>query len=640
MGWQDAPKIEGASSKWKDAPLAKEDKGTFQNSMLGALKGASDIGTTLLSPFDWAYDRLSGTSNQTLSGLVTGKKPQTTNEWRKQELAKFFADNANTDSTAFKVGEVTADVAGTAGAGGVLVKGLTKVAPAIAQSSPALMAAIESGGFSLGKTAPVATTAAQVGKNIATRSTGGAINGAVSAGLVNPNDASTGALIGAVMPGVVKGAGELGKATKATFIDPLVNQEQIIGKMLSRSIGANNLGSVVSTLGNDAVTPGVRFSAAQRTGNQALAGLEDTLSAINPGGVLNTQAQGNRNVLADSLRNLAQDDAAKLAAEQARRTTAESLYDIALNPANQQPLTPWIKGQITQLLKRPSINEASKKAQQWAIERGEKPSPNGSLAALHDVKTALDDMIAKATQENQGGQVKALKQTQSQLMDVLERLSPEYKNARTTYAQLSQPVNQMDIGTALANKLIPATAGQFPARLNASSLATALRNPDQLAQLATGFKGAKLATSLTPQQLAMVNGVSSDASRIAEITSLGMGAGSPTARRQAVQNFVGDHITEASPSISAIIASLGNVPGINVASKGIGTVGGMIGGKINQNMAAKLEGLLASDPSGVQRVLQKAMQGNASRTLTKQEQMILDALKQGAPAGLLSLTSP
>jgi len=164
-----------------------------KNIAMGALKGASDIGTTLMRPLD-------------ATGL-TGR----TNVERKASLAGFFKDNADPESLAFKGGELGADVAGTAGAGGVLAKGARAagaVIPAIAQYAPKLAAALESGGFTL-NSAPAATVAGKVA-DMATRVGAGAAVGGASAGLIDPANAPAGAAIGGALPAVAKAAGAVG----------------------------------------------------------------------------------------------------------------------------------------------------------------------------------------------------------------------------------------------------------------------------------------------------------------------------------------------------------------------------------------------------------------------------------------------
>jgi hypothetical protein len=175
----------------------KTEHGTLKNVALGALKGASNIGATILAPVDFVLNK-TGLSDMT-------------NEQRREALKQFFNENANTDSLAFKGGELSAEIAGTAGIGGAIANGVraTGVAvPALAKYVPRLATAIESGGFSLGS-APAATTAGKVG-NALTRLIGGTVSGGATAGMVDPQDTGSGALLGAAMPAAVKAAGFAG----------------------------------------------------------------------------------------------------------------------------------------------------------------------------------------------------------------------------------------------------------------------------------------------------------------------------------------------------------------------------------------------------------------------------------------------
>lgn len=192
-----------------------------KNIGMGALKGASDIGTTLLYPVDKAVDIISGDRGPSLSGLVTGNQPMSRNEERRATLGGYFADRADTSSLAFKGGELASDIAGTAGVGGAIAK-----ATGLAKYAPRLAAALESGGFRLGGPA-ASTTAGRVG-DAATRAGAGAVVGGASAGLVNPDDAGIGAGIGAVLPGAVKAAGAAGRA-----VAPKVSDE--VGALYQRA---------------------------------------------------------------------------------------------------------------------------------------------------------------------------------------------------------------------------------------------------------------------------------------------------------------------------------------------------------------------------------------------------------------------
>lgn len=162
---------------------------------MGALKGASDIGATLMRPVDAALN-------------ATGLSDRT-NADRRASLKGFFQDKADPDSLPFKGGELAADIAGTAGVGGVAAKGVAAI-PALTRIAPKLAPALESGGFSLGNS-PAATVGGRVA-DTATRVGAGAAVGGASAGLINPDDALTGAALGGALPVAAKAAGAAGRA--------------------------------------------------------------------------------------------------------------------------------------------------------------------------------------------------------------------------------------------------------------------------------------------------------------------------------------------------------------------------------------------------------------------------------------------
>jgi len=187
---------------------ADNGRGGFMQNVAGSvLSGAGDIGATILSPIDWAARKINDGQPVNIGGYdIVGQDRRAGIE---QALKTAGVD---TGSTEFKVGKVGTQVLGTAGAGGVVANGLLKLAPAISSIAPAtanvltkLAPAVQSGGLTLGANAPTNALA-----NIALRTGGGAVNGAVSAGMVNPEDAGIGAMIGGALPGAVKVAGSVG----------------------------------------------------------------------------------------------------------------------------------------------------------------------------------------------------------------------------------------------------------------------------------------------------------------------------------------------------------------------------------------------------------------------------------------------
>lgn len=554
------------------------------------------------------------------------------------------------------------------------------------------------------------------------------------------------------------------KAVKAGLYDPIVNQQDLIASTLVRNIGKENIPEVISGLSRKAQTPQVQFSAAQATGNPALAALEDTLRAVSPSGELNLQSSKNREILANKVRNIAQDELAVESAKNTRRNITEPLYksleqqtymggselDSLLARANasgalseakriagirgtqfdlpvieqptlrgitqeelapvfqeglpkefgKMPITKQPVG-ITGFLKQrggintehildvtgeKSVNKSGATiglftkngrglddAVQTAVEgnylspevlnevdggvsalsdiiqneiRGNKAIPLGSeneifmnqyLAKqeqpvsqigmpsnvpaprppdtvigtaikgrdLINLKKGIDEAIAKS----QPGSP-----TRTELFNLkndyagwLENRSSGFLEANKQFSKLSKPINQMQVGKLLSEKLIPATAEETPSSLNAAQLAKALKNKDAIARVATGFNGSKLNKILTPKQLKTILGINSDASRMAEIQKLGAGYGSPTARRLSATEFIGENFKQQAPITSNIIEILNHVPLLNYATKGVGTGGKFIANKLNASMSIELDRLLATDPIGLANALKKEL---------------------------------
>ena len=200
--------------------------GLERDAVKGLVRGAASIGNTIInSGTKAAADAIPSEPNplinpdlqrqQTLSGLVLGKKPMSAaevqNADRQAGLNSYDAEAPT--NLAYQGGKLAAEIAGTAGVGGAIAAPLKAVAPAlplVGNVVGKLGTAIESGGMTVGG-AP-ARTFAQGAGNLALRAGGGAVTGGASAGLVNPEDAGTGAAISAAIPVATKLAGVAGRA--------------------------------------------------------------------------------------------------------------------------------------------------------------------------------------------------------------------------------------------------------------------------------------------------------------------------------------------------------------------------------------------------------------------------------------------
>jgi hypothetical protein len=174
-----------------DAPIAAMQAQT-DNLRMGGIRGAGSIGATLVAPYDIAKDAING------KGLSLES-----NNLRRQEMdAGLQALGADPESRAYKSGKLGMEVAGTMGTGGLVAKTASAV-PLLARTAAPLIDAIGSSGFTAGGLTGLS--------GLATRAAGGAITGGLSAGLINPEDAKSGALIGAATPVAVMGAGKVGE---------------------------------------------------------------------------------------------------------------------------------------------------------------------------------------------------------------------------------------------------------------------------------------------------------------------------------------------------------------------------------------------------------------------------------------------
>jgi hypothetical protein len=170
----------------------------------GAVRGAGSIGATLLAPVDYAARKIGGVDLH-IPGTPEDLRFQFGDVERRKSQDDALTQLVGSDPKAlmYQGGKMSGEVVGTLGVGGPLGQ-------LIGRAAPTLGRAVASGGF----VAP--------GAGMATRMAGGAIQGAASAGLVNPEDAGTGAVIGGAAPAVIRGAAAAGAALRGAPIKPEV----------------------------------------------------------------------------------------------------------------------------------------------------------------------------------------------------------------------------------------------------------------------------------------------------------------------------------------------------------------------------------------------------------------------------------
>jgi hypothetical protein len=259
----------------------------------------------------------------------------------------------------------------------------------------------------------------------------------------------------------------------------------------------------------------------------------------------------------------------------------------------------------------PYIKQAMPEAARLSQSQGITFETNPTLY-LHNVKISLDDMLSKT------GDTALARGARSQVMDVRKRLLswleskvPEYGAARTTFAEKSKPINQMEVGQYLEGKLTAPLEGGTE---RANVFATAVNDAPGTLKRATSnearFKA--LTDVLTPDQVQVITAIRNDLARTQKTkTQARLGASaSPDAQRLA----------------SAAGEGLRTPPLLNRVATVASDIMSRLKGKIDRKLAIQLATEML-DPEAAANVLEKAMKNQ------------MRAAKVGGAAGAAARTA-
>lgn len=570
---QDGPWTRYAGPAAAPAPklsVMDQIRQNLTNLAAGGVRGAGSIGATLV---DAARGLGTSAVNATPADMRPRGVEQVLQAPRGEELRAGMdgglqAVGADPSSAMYATGKLGAEIAGTMGVGGAL----SKAAQASGMAAP-LVEALATGGMKAGGMTGV--------RGAALRAGAGAAGGAATAGMVDPSQAGGGAAVGAVAPGVVKvatrgfdaaaqgvrGAARGVRAAVEPFTD--AGRQAIAARTLVNAAGDDAAVAVAPRLEQAAeLLPGSIPTAAQVAENGGVAALERAMAAHNPAPFAE-RGMEQAAARTAALREIAGDDVQRAAAVEAREAAVGDLYGQAKNAAYA------MDEELQRLLQAPAMQAALGRAKTLAEnnQRGfqlEVPRtdpmaglgnmrPNGGRQitgqGLMDLKMAVDDMLKDPAAGFQGASGNAVRGLRAKLIDWMERANPAFGEARTTYAEMSKPVAQMDIGQELLQRLEPALADHGAlAKETAGRYAHALRNADQTARKATGFRGAGMADVMTPEQQQIMQNIAADLARKSNAQELGRGVGSNT-----VQNLAMGNIAKQSGSPRAVGALL-NMP--------------------------------------------------------------------------------
>jgi hypothetical protein len=449
---------------------------------------------------------------------------------------------------------------------------LRPIATAVGEALPAAVIPV-GGTASLGTTAAKLAAAGAVpgaleygtaGERAKRAAIGGAA--AVTGGVVVPKVAQT----------VAKAVPAVGRAVRAAT-EPLTEggRKAIAGRTLVNASG-DDAGAVAQRLLQaQEIIPGSVPTAAQVADNGGIAALERAVSAANPA-PFTQRGMEQASARVGALRNIAGDETARAGAVAARESATKGLYSQA------KGATYTMDDQLERLLQTPAMQQAMTRAKSLAENNQrtfafEVPghdvmkglgnrAPNSSTQitgqGLQDLKMAVDAMLKDPAAGFAGAEGQALKSLRGQLLNWMESRNPVFRQARTTYADMSKPIGQMDVGTELLTRLEPALNDYGGlARETGAKYAQALRNADQTAVKATKFKGTGMQDLMTPDQMDVIEGVARDLARKANAQDLGRGVGSDTFQKLALSN-----IAERSGAPGVVGTAL-DMPGVSKVAK-------------------------------------------------------------------------
>lgn len=567
LAGQQAPEATAPQTQ-QAGPVAPGVAGTFGNLVAGAVRGAGSIGATILYPIDKVTDLVKGDRGPNVTGLVTGKQPLSRNEERRQAMTDALASlGADTDSTAFKVGKFGGEMAGTAGAGGVLANGMRMV-PVLATKAAPMIAAVDSAGMA----APGLTGA----KALAVRSAGGAVAGGASAGMVDPGSAGDGALIGALMPPAFKAAGITGDAFAAA-VRPFfaAGQQKIVADTL-RQYAQDPVAALRALKAAQQVIPGSAPTTAAASGDIGLAGLQRTMQNASGDFAAELATRGtNQNQARTAAMEAIAGNSGKIAvAKEGRDAATDAMREGVLQRAGSLDATS-ITAKLERMLADPNNAGSTARAglqralsqvrdiagdsgvidarALYEIRKDLGLAMNGKLqgdagnlrfarGALDKVQSMFDDAIeagSRRPMSNSRDLVVGARQSvpatgqqaaAMQAADAAKAPATGWRDYLAKYSELSTPINQMEaLQDVLRRVQTGTTDTQGSLLLSAAKLNQILKN-----------EGADLAKKLTPEQLQQLRNLAGDlnASQLAQ--NAGKASGSNT-----VQNLAQDKLLQA-----------------------------------------------------------------------------------------------
>jgi len=251
---------------------------------------------------------------------------------------------------------------------------------------------------------------------------------------------------------------------------------------------------------------------------------------------------------------------------------------------------------LLQMSKNPYFQDALKDATKLA--EANNISPKTDLTQfLQYVKEGLDKQLTRTGDTAlAAAEKKAVQDVKGQLLGWLAQKNPTYEQARSNFAARSRPINQMQVGQLLEQKLVPALeSGE-----RAGVFAQAKRDAPKTIQTATNSPFSSMNEILTPRQNKAVEGVLGSLQRDAAMDALAKGG-----MREATER-----IGVFSPGI----------PSTGIFDPKLSFMRGVINrvaGKATDRALSEAARMMAEDPQGFARAMQSVAPGQRKAIIDK-----------------------
>lgn len=395
------------------------------NVVAGAVRGAGSIGATILAPYDIAKDALAG----------KGLSLESNRQRRADMDSALQSFGAEPNSLMYQGGKLAGEIAGTAGTGGVLAKGAQAVGAA-----PTVVNALRTAGMTTGGNPGVV--------NMLTRMGGGALTGGAAAGLIDPEQAGTGVVVGGALPPAAAAIGRVGSALGRVIRGPQAPQAVIDAAREGAGVGY--------------VVPPTQVKPS--LGNRLLEGLSGKITTAQNASAAN---QSTTNDLARKAIGMAPDEAITKEALGRIRATAGKAYE-AVKSAGQITADPSYLSSLDNIAQ--TYSGAAKSFPGLA-----KPEVESLVASLRQPQFGADSAVdairvlrenaTKAYSSGDKGLGKATKEAADALESLVDRhlqaqgnpdLLKAFRAARTAIAKtysVEGALTGAETGNVAANKL-------------------------------------------------------------------------------------------------------------------------------------------------------------------------------------------